>query len=66
MIAVRPAVEPCHRVEEMLRALDDRGTAGFFSDVQESFDAQKARPEVLRNAVQQELRLVARERGSRA
>ena len=66
MIAVRPAVEPRHRVEEMLRALDDRGAAGLLSDVKKSFDAQKARPEVLRNSVQQELRFVARKRGFRA
>ena len=44
MIAVRPTVEPGHRMQEMLRALDHRRSAGFLSDVHESFDAQKPGP----------------------
>jgi hypothetical protein len=63
MIAVRPAVEPRHRVEEMLRALDDGRPPRFLSDIYEALDAQKACTEVLPNSVQQELRFVARKRG---
>jgi hypothetical protein len=63
MIAVRPAVEPRHRVEEMLRALDDRWPPRFLSDVYEALDPQKPCTEVLSNSVQQELRFVARKRG---
>jgi anti-sigma-K factor RskA len=61
MIAVRPTVEPRHRVEEMLGALDHRWPTWFLSDVHESFDAQKPRSEVLRNSVKQKLRFLARE-----
>ena len=42
MIVIGPAVEPRHRMEEMLCALDDRGPAGLLSDVQKSFDAREA------------------------
>ena len=62
MIAIGPTVEPGHRVEEMLRALDHSWSAWFLGDVYESLDAQKPRSEVLRNSVKQKLRFLARER----
>ena len=62
MIAIGPTVEPGHRVEEMLRALDHSWSAWFLSDVYKSFDAQKPRSEVLRNSVKQKLGFLARER----
>ena len=62
MIAIRPMVEPGHRVEEMLRALDHGRSARFLSDVYESLDAQKPRSEVLRNSVKQKLGFLTRER----
>src|SRR5580692_439481 len=62
MIAIGPTVEPGHRVEEMLRALDHGWSAWFLSDVYESLDAQKPRPEVLRNSVKQKLSFLTRER----
>ena len=62
MIAVRPAVEPAHRMQEMLRALNDRRPARLLGDVDESFDAQKSGAEVLRDPVEQELRFLARQR----
>src|ERR1700722_7204219 len=45
----------------MLCALDHRRPTRFVGDVQETFDAQKSWSEVLRNSVQQELRLLARQ-----
>ena len=62
MIAIGPPVEPGHRVEEMLGALDHSRSAWFLSDVYEPFDAQKPGSEVLRDSVKQKLGFVARER----
>jgi hypothetical protein len=62
MIAIGPPVEPGHRVEEMLGALDHSRPAWFLSDVYEPFDAQKPGSEVLRDSVKQKLGFVARER----
>ena len=62
MIAIGPMVDPGHRVEEMLRALDHGWSAWFLSDVYESLDAQKPRSEVLRNSVKQKLDFLTRER----
>ena len=62
MIAIGPTVEPGHRVEEMLRALDHGWSAWFLSDVYESLDAQKPRSEVLRNSVKEKLGFLAGER----
>ena len=62
MIAVRPTIEPSHRVEEMLCALNHGWSAWFLSDVYESLNAQKARSEVLRNSVEQKLGFLAGER----
>ena len=61
VIAIRPTLEPAHRMQQMLCALNDRRPARFISDIQETFDAQKSWSEVLRNSVQQELRLLARQ-----
>ena len=44
-------------MQQMLRALDHRRTAGLLGDIDESLDAQEPRAEVLRDAVEQELRL---------
>ncbi len=62
MIAIGPTVEPGHRVEEMLRALDHSWSAWFLGDVYESLDAQKPRSEVLRNSAKQKLNFLTRER----
>jgi hypothetical protein len=62
MIAIGPTVEPGHRVEEMLRALDHGWSAWFLGDVYESLDAQKPRSEVLRNSAKQKLNFLTRER----
>ena len=54
-VAIRPMVEPGHRVQQMLRALDDRRSARLLGDIDEAFDAKQARPEVLADAVEKEL-----------
>ena len=63
MIAIGPTVEPGHRVEEMLRALDHSWSAWFLRDVYESLDAQKPRSEVLRDSAQAETATSSRARG---
>ena len=56
-----PAVQPRHGVEKMLRALDD-SRAGFFTlNADEAFDAQKARPEILGDAIKEELQFFTRQ-----
>jgi hypothetical protein len=62
MIAIGPTVEPGHRVEEMLCALDHSWSAWFLGDVYESLDAQKPRSEVLRYSAKQKLNFLTRER----
>ncbi len=47
-------------MQEVLRALDHRRPARLLGDIQEPLHPEKPRPEVLRDAVEQELRLLAR------
>ena len=62
VIVVGPAVEPGHRMQEMLRALNHRGAAGLLGDVDQPLDPQKSSAKILGDPVQQKLRLRARQR----
>ena len=59
VVVVRPLVEPCHRVQQMLGALNDSGAAWLLGDVDEPLDPQESRAKILRDAVEKELQLLA-------
>ena len=46
----------------MLNPLDDRWSAGFLGDVHEPLDPQQPRTKILRDAIEQELQFVTRQR----
>ena len=62
MIAVRPMVQPCHRMQQMLRTLNHRRATRLLSNVHETFHAKEPCAQVLCDPVQKKPRLFAYER----
>ena len=62
MIAVRPTVQPCHRMQQVLRTLNHRRAARLLSNVHETFHAKEPCAQVLCDPVQKKPRLFAHER----
>lgn len=60
-VAVWPSLQPGHRMEKVLRALNDRRSSWFFFDIDQSLDAKEAWTEILRNAVKQKSQLFSRQ-----
>ncbi len=62
MVRVGPAIEPCQRVQQMLRALNDGRPVRLLRYMNDAFHSQQVTAEVLLQCIEQEAKCLPRDR----